>query len=99
MPIHQFLTTHGTLESDLVISTGRVQVVAIHCSNRNMTQTGIVSVEDNDGTVYMEIAIRPGESHTVSFAEAVDFTNGLVIDDMPTLGSSMHVSVAHSRTL
>jgi len=76
-----------------------VKVLAIHVSNRNSTQTAVVSVEDVSGNVYMEIACPPHDSRTVSFAEATDFQNGLVIDDAVTDGNLIHVTVAHSRSL
>lgn len=98
-PVHQFLTTQGTLDADLVISTGRVQVILFQISNRSLTQTAVVAIHDKDGATYMEISVPPADSRSVSFAEPCDFVNGLTIDDMASGGEDVFCTVVRSREL
>ena len=97
--IHQYKLTTGNIETDIVVSTGRTKVATIHVSNENLTQSVFVGVEDKDGTLLFKIAVPAGDSHTITFPEETDFSNGLTICSAATNGDLVRVAISHTRDL
>jgi len=99
MTSHQYILTTGTLETNIVVSTGRVKVTTIHVSNENLTASVFVGVENGSGTLLLKIAVAAGESHTLTFPEETDFSDGLTICSAASNGDLVRVAISHTRDL
>jgi hypothetical protein len=99
MSIHQYLATTGNLAGNLTVSEGRIKVTSIHVSNANQTSAAIIWVEDKDNNELFQIVVPPVDSKLISYAEPVDFENGLVFRGIGVDGDLVTVQVARSRNL
>jgi hypothetical protein len=88
-----------TLDTDFVVSAGRVKVTGIHISNKSETQTAVVSCSDKNGNTIQEITVLPLSSYTLAHYQPTDYDSGLTLEAFASGGTDVRATVTATRDL